>query len=77
MEAKSRGFHTIAITDHSRSSVQANGLSPERLLQHIDAVREVTPQDGGQGIVTLADGTKLEVSRRRFAELTSRLAGST
>lgn len=26
-----RGFHTIAVTDHSRSSVQANGLSVERL----------------------------------------------
>jgi two-component system LytT family response regulator len=46
-------------------------------IVNLDAVREVTPQDGGQGIVTLADGTKLEVSRRRFAELTNRLAGST
>lgn len=39
-EAKRRGFHTIAVTDHSKSSVQANGLSPDRLLKHIDAVRE-------------------------------------
>ena len=37
-EAKRRGFHTIAVTDHSKSSAQANGLSPERLLAHIDAV---------------------------------------
>ncbi len=37
--AKSRGFHAIAITDHSRSSVQAGGLSPDRLLEHIEAVR--------------------------------------
>lgn len=37
--AETRGFHTIAITDHSRSSVQANGLSPERLLEHIEAVK--------------------------------------
>jgi two-component system LytT family response regulator len=46
-------------------------------IVNLDAVREVTPQDGGQGVVTLTDGTKLEVSRRRFAELTSRLGGST
>lgn len=38
-EAKKRGFHTIAVTDHSKSSAQANGLSPERLLEHIKAIR--------------------------------------
>jgi DNA polymerase (family 10) len=36
--ARDRGFHTIAVTDHSRSSGVANGLSTERLLQHIDAI---------------------------------------
>jgi two-component system LytT family response regulator len=46
-------------------------------IVNLDAVREVAPQDGGQGVVTLADGTKLDVSRRRLAELTSRLSGST
>ena len=38
-----RGFHTIAVTDHSRSSAQANGLSVERLRAqraHIEAARE-------------------------------------
>ncbi|MEO0511977.1 MAG: DNA polymerase/3'-5' exonuclease PolX [Planctomycetota bacterium] len=38
-----RGFHTIAVTDHSRSSVQANGLSVERLKKQraeIEALRE-------------------------------------
>jgi DNA polymerase (family 10) len=40
-EVRSRGFHTIAVTDHSKSSIQANGLSPERLLEHIDAVRDI------------------------------------
>ena len=34
--AKSRGFDAIAITDHSRSSAQANGLSIERLREHAD-----------------------------------------
>jgi len=45
--AKDRGFHTIAVTDHSRSSVQANGLSIERLLAQIDAVREAELRVGG------------------------------
>ncbi|MEY4102936.1 MAG: putative polymerase/3-5 exonuclease [Planctomycetota bacterium] len=45
--AKDRGFHTIAVTDHSRSSVQANGLSVERLLGQIDAVREAEARIGG------------------------------
>jgi len=40
-EAKRRGFDCIAITDHSRSSAQANGLSIERLIEHIAAVRAV------------------------------------
>ncbi|MFU8828659.1 MAG: PHP domain-containing protein, partial [Phycisphaerales bacterium] len=38
--AKTRGFHTIAVTDHSRSSTIANGLSEDRLREHIEAVRE-------------------------------------
>lgn len=45
--AKDRGFHTLAVTDHSRSSVQANGLSIERLLRQIDAVREAEARVGG------------------------------
>jgi DNA polymerase (family 10) len=37
--AKARGFHTLAITDHSKSSAVANGLSPDRLRAHIRAIR--------------------------------------
>ena len=60
--AKSRGFHTIAVTDHSRASAQANGLSVERLMQHIEAVREAEREVGGIRILAgsevdiLADG---------------------
>ncbi len=60
--AKSRGFHTIAITDHSRASAQANGLTVERLLRHIDAIREVEARVGGIRVLAgsevdiLADG---------------------
>lgn len=39
--AVGRGFHTIAVTDHSWSSPEADGLSPDELRRHIDAVREV------------------------------------
>jgi two-component system LytT family response regulator len=41
----------------------------------LDVVREVTPLTGGYGRVTLSDGTRLDVSRRRFGELTARLGG--
>jgi DNA polymerase (family 10) len=60
--AKDRGFHTVAVTDHSRSSAQANGLSRERLRRHIDAVREADQRlDGirilaGSEVDILADG---------------------
>lgn len=37
--AKKRGFHTLAITDHSRSSAVANGLSEERLRQQIKDIK--------------------------------------
>ena len=33
--AKDRGFHTLAITDHSQSSAVAGGLKPDRLREHI------------------------------------------
>jgi two-component system LytT family response regulator len=42
-------------------------------IVNLDAVREVAPLANGQGQVTLSDGTRLEVSRRRFSELTDRL----
>ncbi len=60
--AKARGFHTIAVTDHSRSSAQANGLSEERLLRQIDAICEAGARAGGIQVLAgsevdiLADG---------------------
>lgn len=54
-----RGFHTIAITDHSRSQAQANGLSAERLEQHIAAVRAVA--DELKGKITLLAGTEVDI----------------
>jgi len=73
-EAKRRGFHTIAVTDHSKSSVIANGLSPERLRQHILAIRAARKQiDGitilaGSEVDILADG-RLDYDDDLLAEL--------
>jgi len=44
-------------------------------IVNLDAVKEVAPTAGGHGEVTLRDGSTLEVSRRRFKELTARLGG--
>ncbi len=57
-EAKSRGYHTIAVTDHSKSSGQANGLSVERLLEHVDTVRAVNAKL--RGIRVLA-GSEVDI----------------
>tara|TARA_Y100000589_G_scaffold231804_2_gene219304 strand:- start:2450 stop:4204 length:1755 start_codon:yes stop_codon:yes gene_type:complete len=56
--AKARGFHTIAVTDHSRSSVQANGLDEDRLRAHIDAVREVNEHTKG---ITVLAGSEVDI----------------
>ena len=56
--AKRRGFHTVAVTDHSKSSAQANGLEPDRLREHIDHVHEVN--DRVKGITILA-GSEVDI----------------
>ena len=63
-EAIRRGFHTIAITDHSRSQAQANGLDADRLRAHAAAIREVAKDFAdrievlaGSEVDILADGT--------------------
>lgn len=57
-EAKARGLHTIAVTDHSKSSAQANGLSVERLLEHIDAVRAA---DGRIKGIRILAGSEVDI----------------
>lgn len=56
--AKSRGFHTLAITDHSVSQPIANGLDADRLRQHIDAVREANARIDG---ITLMAGSEVDI----------------
>ncbi len=57
-EAMRCGYHTLAITDHSRSSVQANGLSVERLLEHVAAIREVDAATPG---IRLLAGSEVDI----------------
>lgn len=72
--AKARGFHTIAVTDHSKSSAVAGGLTPERLRQHIRDVRAARAEVPGIEILAgsevdiLADGS-LDYDDDLLAEL--------
>jgi len=56
--AKKRGFHTIAVTDHSRSSAVAGGLSIERLLEQIETIRAFNKH--AKGITVLA-GSEVDI----------------
>lgn len=72
--AKERGFHTVAVTDHSRSSTLANGLDADRLLKHVEAVRQARAKVKGIRILAgsevdiLADG-ELDYDDRTLSRL--------
>jgi DNA polymerase (family 10) len=59
--AKKRGFHTIAVTDHSKSSAIAGGLSPERLREHIRAVHAVHKQMHVKEQLTVLAGSEVDI----------------
>lgn len=50
--AKGFGYEYMAITDHSQSSTIANGLTPERLLNQIQQVREANAEINGIEVFT-------------------------
>lgn len=56
--AKGRGFHTVAVTDHSRSSAVAGGLTVDRLIEHVEAVREVAARSTG---ITVLAGSEVDI----------------
>lgn len=56
--ARRRGFHTIAVTDHSKSSAQAGGLTVDRLLEHAEAVRGVAKKVKG---ITVLVGSEVDI----------------
>lgn len=75
LAAAERGYHTLAVTDHSKSSIQANGLSPERLEKHIAHIREVAGELkdtirilAGSEVDILADG-RLDYDDSLLAQL--------
>ena len=57
-EAQERGYHTIAVTDHSQSSVIANGLSPDRLRKHIENIRKANERHAG---ITVLAGSEVDI----------------
>tara|TARA_R110002096_G_scaffold173781_5_gene348488 strand:- start:137084 stop:138859 length:1776 start_codon:yes stop_codon:yes gene_type:complete len=56
--AKERGFHTLAITDHSQSSAIANGLKPDRLRKQIKYIHDFN--DSFEGLTILA-GSEVDI----------------
>ncbi len=56
--AAERGFHTVAVTDHSVSSAIANGLDAKRLERHIEAVREA---DAKRRDITILAGSEVDI----------------
>lgn len=56
--AKKRGLKVLAITDHSRSSFQANGLDVDRLKAHIEAIHEANEKIKG---ITLLAGSEVDI----------------
>lgn len=56
--AEQAGFHTIAVTDHSKSSAIAGGLDDDRLRAHIQAVRAANEEVGG---ITILAGSEVDI----------------
>ena len=57
-QAKSLGYSHISITDHSKSSVVANGLDPTRLRKQIEEVRIVNNRTDG---ITVLAGSEVDI----------------
>ena len=72
--AKALGYEYICITDHSKSSAIANGLSPKRLARQIEQIRKINEKLKGISIFAgsevdiLANGT-LDFDDKLLAEL--------
>ncbi|MBL4702809.1 DNA polymerase/3'-5' exonuclease PolX [bacterium AH-315-I18] len=57
--AIAKGFHTIAITDHSKGQAQANGLNEARLIQHIEKIRAAAKVYAGR--LTILAGSEVDI----------------
>jgi len=56
--AKAKGYNVLAITDHSKSSAIANGLSADRLLEQIEDIRVANKKVKG---ITILAGTECDI----------------
>ncbi len=56
--AKARGYEFLAITDHSKSQVIANGLTAERLLKHVEQIHKIGSKLKG---ITLLAGCEVDI----------------
>ena len=57
-EAKARGYEVVAVTDHSRASGQAGGLSIEDLRAHVAEVRAANDRIDG---ITILAGSEVDI----------------
>jgi len=57
--AAERGFHTVAITDHSKGQAQANGLTEKRLEKHIKDIRAIA--DEMKDTITVLAGSEVDI----------------
>jgi DNA polymerase (family 10) len=55
---KALGYEYLAITDHSKAMAMTNGLSPERLLKHIENVHRISGKLKG---ITLLAGSEVDI----------------
>jgi DNA polymerase (family 10) len=56
--AKALGYKFLAITDHSKSQVQASGLDAERLLKHVKAIHAANEEVKG---IDLLAGSEVDI----------------
>jgi DNA polymerase (family 10) len=56
--AKARGYEFLGITDHSKTSVLANGLTVERLMKHAAEIRRISAKMKG---ITLLAGCEVDI----------------
>lgn len=56
--AKTLGYEFLAITDHSKSQVIANGLTADRLLRHVKAIHKANDRIKG---ITLLAGCEVDI----------------
>jgi DNA polymerase (family 10) len=56
--AKALGYEFLAITDHSKTQVIANGLSADRLIKHASEIRRVSDRMKG---ITLLAGCEVDI----------------